>query len=103
MAPAPKKTSAKKTVKKSTKKASAKTKAKSTVKKATKQQSEEVDVAMRKFINDLAKLPHVKILTKEESDKFFAENDFYGCIAVPKDAAMKNTHSVSLDADTDTE
>lgn len=94
MAPAVKKNSFKKMVKKTTTKVSAKVTAKKSVRTATKKQSEKFAAMNSKFVNDLAKLPNVKIMTRAESEKFFTENDFHGCLVVPKSTATNPDQEV---------
>lgn len=72
----------KKTAAKPSKKASKKT-SKKTSKKASK---DPIESAIDSFVDALVKSGAAKMLSKEESDAFFANHTFQGCIAIPKDA-----------------
>lgn len=76
----------KKTAAKPSKKASKKT-SKKTSKKASKKASKDpIESAIDSFVDALVKSGAAKMLSKEESDAFFANHTFQGCIAIPKDA-----------------
>jgi len=85
----------KKTTKKSTartKTSTARRKAKSKVKKRSKKTAGQTIAAARaEFLKKLAAQPNVKFLSREESQAFFENVEFDGCIARPKNPTNPDT------------
>ena len=75
------------TMRKPVNKKTAATTSKKASKKASKKTSKDpIESAIDSFVDALVKSGAAKRLSKEESDAFFANHEFQGCIAIPKDA-----------------
>jgi hypothetical protein len=61
-----------------------KTAAKPSKKTSKKTSKDPIESAIDDFVATLVKSGAAKMLSKEESAAFFANNEFHGCIAVPK-------------------
>ncbi len=61
-----------------------KTAAKPSKKTSKKTSKDPIESAIDTFVDALVKSDAAKRLSKEESDAFFANHEFSGCIAIPK-------------------
>lgn len=69
--------------------------AKSASSKRSKQAADQaISTAMDEFLEQLAKQPHVTILSREESRRIIENTEFDGCIARPKSTATNTTTPV---------
>ena len=66
------------------KKTAAKPSKKASKKTSEKKSKDPIESAIDDFVATLVKSGAAKMLSKEESAAFFANNEFHGCIAVPK-------------------